>query len=153
MVEIGQFFESALRSQREELKQAALEAVARMGGASTVAELLASDAGQGIRQLTLRDLRDALPDLEAEARVQAQPESFEQEVANDDGSASDAERIYLEILELLQAGPLTIGQISKQLEFEVDGTELRAYLAWMRQMGKVQTSGRARAMRYHLPDY
>ncbi len=144
-MEIGQFFESALRNQREELKQAALQAVADMGGATTLAELLASEAGDGIRQLTLRDLRDALPDLEAEARVQDPSE--DESLA--DGGSRDAERIYLEILEALQSGPQTIGQLGKALE--LDGTELRAYLTWMRQMGKVEVTGRARATRYQLP--
>ena len=42
--------------------------------------------------------------------------------------------------------PLTIGQIAKRVE--IDTEELRGYLTWMKKMGKVTATGRARATRY-----
>ncbi len=50
------------------------------------------------------------------------------------------------ILEALSAGPQTIGQLGKAVSLET--AELRGYLAWMKRMGKVNSSGRARATRY-----
>lgn len=147
MLEIGKFFESALRDQSAELKKAALGTVTQMGSRATLAELLSSAAGQGIRHLSLGDLLEAFdeapaslpavsPSLAADPEPAAQP------------SAEDSERIYLDILRHLGGDPQTIGQLAKSMDVGV--SELRAYLDWMRSMGKVSTSGRARSTRYHL---
>jgi hypothetical protein len=143
MLEIGKFFESALRDQSAELKKAALGTVTRMGSQVTLAELLSSDAGQGIRHLSLRDILSAFEDVGMERASSDAPADKEHESA-----ASDQERIYLDILAHLGDGPQTIGQLAKSMDVGV--SELRAYLDWMRGMGKVSTTGRARATRYHL---
>ena len=58
-------------------------------------------------------------------------------------------RLYRQIIEACSHEPKTIGQLAKVVE--VDVIELRGYLAWMKKMGKIDSSGRARATRYHLP--
>ncbi len=141
MTEIAQLFESALRQNRANLlRKAAINTVARMPAKTTLQELLASEAGASIRELTLQELREALvsfvvPDL-GSAGDAADPES------------RDA-RLYRQILAAVREGPRTIGQLSKVVDVDVD--ELRGYLAWMKKEGKVDSTGRARATRYHLP--
>lgn len=158
MVEIGQFFESALRSQSAELKKAAMQAVANMGGSATIRDLLGSEAGQMIRQLSLRDLRDSLSELELESSLEEDDmlsdlEAEATELAADDPDGtreSEQARMFREIVDALGHGPATIGQLSKDLD--IDSDELRGYLDWMRSVGKVFTTGRARATRYNLQD-
>jgi hypothetical protein len=143
MLEIGKYFESALRDQSAELKKVALNELSQMGPSATLADLMASDLGQGIRHLSLRDVFNTFADGPAPAA--------DAEVESDDSrreGGSDQERIYLDILHHLGDGPQTIGQLAKTMEVET--AELRAYLDWMRSMGKVSTTGRARATRYHL---
>jgi predicted ArsR family transcriptional regulator len=148
MTEIAQLFESALRHNRGSLlRKAAINTVARMPASTTLRDLLVSDAGEAIRELTLEDLIEAL----AEAGVQPARTAARRVVAAqeaDDWSASREERIYRTILDSMEDEPLTIGQLAKQTG--IDTEELRGYLTWMKKMGKVRASGRARATRYQV---
>lgn len=147
MTEIAQLFESALQQNRASLlRKAALNTVARMPASMTLRELLQSEAGASIRELTLRELREALTGIAATLRPPPR-------LADDRASASDADpgesreaRVYRQILEAVAGGPLTIGQLAKQID--VDIAELRGYLNWMKRNGKIGSSGRARATRY-----
>ena len=118
MLEIGKFFESALRDQSAELKKVALRELSKMGSEATLAELLASDLGQGIRHLSLRDVYETFVDAPA---PEAANESEEPARAS---GGSDQERIYLDILARLGDGPQTIGQLAKSMD--LDAAELRA---------------------------
>ena len=143
MTEIAQLFESALRSNRASLlRKAAMNTVARMPPNTTLRELLASDAAEAIRALTLEDLGTAL----REAGLAPAPKP----PAADEPSepASREEQIYRRILETMADEALTIGQLSKKLDVAVE--ELRGYLNWMKKMGKVISTGRARATRYQV---
>ena len=141
MTEIAQLFESALRSNRASLlRKAAMNTVARMPPNTTLKELLASDAAEAIRALTLEDLAAAL----REAGLAPEPIEEEEEPAE----VSREERIYRRILETMADEALTIGQLSKRLGVDVE--ELRGYLTWMKKMGKVVSTGRARATRYQV---
>lgn len=61
MTEIAQLFESALRQNRANLlRKAAINTVAKMPAQTTLHELLTSEAGSSIRELTLSELREAL---------------------------------------------------------------------------------------------
>jgi predicted Rossmann fold nucleotide-binding protein DprA/Smf involved in DNA uptake len=146
MTEIAQLIESALRHNRNSLlRKAAMSTVARMPPATTLRELLASDAGDAIRELSLGDLAQALRD----AGVEPQPDAARarrRAVAEAEPAQSPEERIYRRILDAIADEPLTIGQLAKRLDLEVE--QLRGYLAWMKRMGKVSASGRARATRY-----
>lgn len=149
MTEIAQLFESALRQNRASLlRKAAMNTVARMPPETTLQELLLSDAGEAIRELNLRDLRQAL--VEAGFRGKAAPRRANKTgpSPSDDWGESREERIYKLILEAMSEEPLTIGQLSKRIDIHVD--ELRGYLNWMKKIGKVTTSGRARATRYQV---
>lgn len=158
MTEIAQLFESALRQNQA---KAAMSTVARMPPETTLRELLESDAGEAVRALSLRDLAQALREagfrshgtLRASgtapaARAPAAGGSRKRVVAaqNEVWPESREERIYRRILDAMAGEPLTIGQLAKRLE--IDTTELRGYLNWMKKMGKVVSSGRARATRY-----
>lgn len=170
MTEIAQLFESALRQNQA---KAAMGTVARMPAETTLAELLRSDAGEAMRALTLRDLAQALaeggfgdggrvpraalnsgsrsPSARVAARAPAKPGARRTVVSAEPDPVwpeSREERIYRRILDAIEGEPLTIGQIAKRLEIEVD--ELRGYLTWMKKMGKVVSKGRARATRYHV---
>ncbi|RMG97244.1 MAG: ArsR family transcriptional regulator [Deltaproteobacteria bacterium] len=159
MTEIAQLFESALRSNRTQmLRSVAIETLSRMPRDATLRELLESEAGPAIRELTLAEFREVLGELpgirrrlhrtvpaatrrrRVVAAESAQPTS---------GPSSDEERIYREILDALVDGPLTIGQLAKRMGRTSD--EIRGYVKWMRKMGKVESEGRARATRYFLP--
>jgi predicted Rossmann fold nucleotide-binding protein DprA/Smf involved in DNA uptake len=148
MTEIAQLFESALRQNRASLlRKAAMNTVGRMPPETTLRELLQSDAGEAIRELSLRDLGKALAEAGLEPRPGAK--RGRRLVAggqSDDWSESREERIYKQILDVMADEPLTIGQLGKRLDIDVD--ELRGYLTWMKKMGKVTSSGRARATRY-----
>jgi Bacterial regulatory protein, arsR family len=160
MTEIAQLFESALRQNQA---KAAMSTVARMPPETTLRELLDSDAGEAVRALSLRDLAQALREAGyrskgtlrlATARSVAAPApaggSRKRVVAagNEVWPESREERIYRRILDAMAGEPLTIGQLAKRLELDV--TELRGYLNWMKKMGKVVSSGRARATRYRV---
>lgn len=152
MTEIAQLFESALRQNRASLlRKAAMNTLAKMPPATTLRELLDSDAGEAVRELTLADLTDALAkagylsarsartsDRTSERAAPASPSTQWEE--------SKEERIFREILAALADEALTIGQLSKRLDLDVEA--LRGYLAWMKKAGKVLSSGKARATRY-----
>jgi hypothetical protein len=172
MTEIAQLFESALRQNRANLlRKAAINTVAKMPAQTTLHELLSSEAGSSIRELTLVELREALAGF-----VSAASPSAPASTASTAGSAAGARRIpvaasangqsgpnngsgeslesrearlYRQIIEACSHEPKTIGQLAKVVD--VDVVELRGYLAWMKKMGKIDSSGRARATRYHLP--
>lgn len=146
MTEIAQLFESALRNNRSSLlRKAAMNTVARMTPDTTLRDLLQSDAREAIRELTLDDLAEALADKRVVRRVAATD-------IRADGPRrpqSEAEQLYRRILDELADDALTIGQLGKRLD--IDTTQLRGYLNWMKRMGKVHSSGRARATRYFVP--
>jgi len=149
MTEIAQLFESALRQNRANLlRKAALNTVSRMPATMTLRELLQSEAGAAIRELTLRELSEA---LDGAAPASAGGRAAENDLADETASASDESRevrAYRQILEAIEEGPLTIGQLAKQVDIDVE--ELRGYLNWMKKMGKIGSSGRARATRYFV---
>jgi len=150
MTEIAQLFESALQQNRASLlRKAALNTVARMPASMTLRELLQSEAGASIRELTIRELSEALASvtgpkrrlrLSERPRVEVVPEA-----APEEGREA---RVYRQILEAVAEGPLTIGQLAKQVAIET--IELRGYLTWMKKNGRIVSSGRARATRYSL---
>ncbi len=153
MTEIAQLFESALRQNRASLlRKAAMNTLAKMPPATTLRELLESDAGEAVRELTLLDLGEALAQAGYEASQAAPPtrsRPSEDDEANSRSSRwgeSKEERIFREILAAIEDEALTIGQLSKRLDVDIE--ELRGYLAWMKKAGKVLSSGRARATRY-----
>lgn len=155
MLEIARLLENALANNRSGLRKAAKQTLAKAPLGTTIRELLASEAGEAIRDLTLTDLEEAL--IEAGAGYSRKPTrrssaaARRRRVATSADSQSREEYMYRRILEVLSTqGSLTIGQIAKQID--VDTTELRGYIAWMRRVGKVGSSGKARATRYHLPD-
>lgn len=158
MTEIAQLFESALRQNQA---KAAMSTVARMPPETTLRELLDSDAGEAVRSLSLRDLAQALRDAgyrskgtlrvaasAASPPTAAVPHRRMVATGNEVWPESREERIYRRILDAMAGEPLTIGQLAKRLELDV--AELRGYLNWMKKMGKVASSGRARATRYRV---
>ena len=149
MTEIAQLFESALRNNRSSvLRKAAINTVAKMPAETTLRELLLSDACEAIRELTLDDLAQALVEKRVTGRPTARGTRREVVTAAP-APQSDEEQLYRRILAVLADESLTIGQLSKRLD--MDTTELRGYLNWMKRMGKVHSSGRARATRYSVP--
>jgi predicted Rossmann fold nucleotide-binding protein DprA/Smf involved in DNA uptake len=154
MTEIAQLFESALRQNRANLlRKAAINTVAKMPAQTTLRELLTSEAGASIRELTLVELREALAGLAVTARPAADPaRAGGRRVVASSGPSTPESReakLYRQIIEAVTSDAKTIGQLAKVVE--VDVAELRGYLAWMKKMGKIDSTGRARATRYHLP--
>lgn len=181
MTEIAQLFESALRQNRANLlRKAAINTVAKMPAQTTLHELLTSEAGSSIRELTLSELREALTGFVPApgARRNGASGSNGNNIpigSNGNGAANHASgslggnlsasaaslagglaspesreaRLYRQIIEAVGSEPKTIGQLAKVVD--VDVVELRGYLAWMKKMGKIDSTGRARATRYHLP--
>lgn len=163
MTEIAQLFESALRQNRATLlRKAAINTVAKMPATTKLSELLSSEAGASIRQLTLDELREALAGLvqptkparrELQHVAASNAAQASREYAAPAPAASEGESrevvMYKRILAAVEGGPKTIGQLSRLIACHVD--ELRGYLAWMKKMGKIESSGKARATRYHLP--
>lgn len=166
MTEIAQLFESALRQNRANLlRKAAINTVAKMPAQTTLHELLTSEAGSSIRELTLVELREALAGFVVAAqgsgsavspvskRTVAAGPAATGSTGSTNGTAETVEsreaRLYRQIIEACGHEPKTIGQLAKVVD--VDVVELRGYLAWMKKMGKIDSSGRARATRYHLP--
>lgn len=146
MLEIARLLENALANNRSGLRRAAKQTLAKAPLTTTIRELLASEAGDAIRELTIGDLEEAL----VEAGAGAKPKATGAPTTSAD-SQSREEFMYRRILEVLAESPsLTIGQLAKTIE--VDTTELRGYLSWMRRVGKVASTGRARATRYSLPE-
>jgi len=153
MTEIAQLFESALRNNRANLlRKAAMNTVSRMPPSTTLRELLGSDAAEAIRELTLRELREALEEGGFLQAAGQQPRAKRRiEVHSSDSgewTESREEQIYRRILDAMSDEPLTIGQLAKRVDVDVE--ELRGYLTWMKRMGKVSSSGRARATRYQV---
>lgn len=157
MTEIAQLFESALRQNRASLlRKAAMNTLAKMPPATTLRELLDSDAGEAVRALTVRDLCSAFEQAGypgARAPASSNGASRRRMVdspgnggVSESWSESREERIFREIIGATEHEPLTIGQLAKKLEVDIE--ELRGYLTWMKKMGKVASSGRARATRY-----
>lgn len=150
MTEIAQLFESALRQNRAELlRKAAINTVAKMPASTRLSELLSSEAGASIRQLTIDDLRRALGPLQPERPPVAVVVRPAGDAAEERADESREVVVYKQILTAIEHEPLTIGQLSKRISCDID--ELRGYLAWMKKMGKIDSTGRARATRYHLP--
>lgn len=157
MTEIAQLFESALRQNRATLlRKAAINTVAKMPASTRLSELLGSEAGASIRQLSLAELGEALRGLvqptaaEPARPVAVAPAPAAAAATATDGAGESREVVvYKQILTAIEHEPLTIGQLSKRIDCDID--ELRGYLAWMKKMGKIDSTGRARATRYHLP--
>jgi predicted Rossmann fold nucleotide-binding protein DprA/Smf involved in DNA uptake len=118
---------------------------------TTLRDLLQSDAREAIRELTLDDLVEALAEKRVGRRVDATRavRRADEPTIGAQASQSEAEQLYRRILDELADDSLTIGQLSKRLD--MDTTQLRGYLNWMKRMGKVHSSGRARATRYFVP--
>jgi hypothetical protein len=155
MLEFDQLFENALANKRSLLRNAAKQTLAKAPLNTTIRELLASEAGAAIRDLTLNDIEDALILAGAGQKRGAAGDSGGTrrvvEATTSADSQSREEYMYRRILEVLSETPaLTIGQLAKRID--VDTVELRGYLSWMRRVGKVTSTGRARATRYSLPD-
>jgi hypothetical protein len=159
MTEIAQLFESALRQNRASLlRKAAMNTVARMPPSTTLRELLSSDAGEAIRELTIKDLREALAEAGLGPRPAGSPvgrngaegakgrRRAAVQSKSDDWSESREEQLFRRIMDAMADEPLTIGQLAKRVD--IDTEELRGYLDWMKKAGKVTSSGRARATRY-----
>lgn len=150
MLEIARLLENALANNRSGLRKAAKQTLAHAPLTTTIRELLASEAGDAMRELTLADLEEALMTASgAETRTSGTRHKVATSTSAD--SQSREEYMYRRILEVLTRSPgLTIGQLAKKLD--VDTLELRGYLSWMRRVGKVHSTGRARATRYSLPE-
>ena len=168
MLDIARLLDNALANNRMGLRKAAKQTLARAPLNTTVRELLASEAGEAIRELTISDLEEAL--IAASGATLPSPTKTgigtgigKTGIGTGTGSAAAAgpaatsadsqsreEFMYRRILEVLSEDPgLTIGQLAKRID--VDTTELRGYLSWMRRVGKISSVGRARATRYSLP--
>jgi hypothetical protein len=156
MLEIARLLENALANNRSGLRKAAKQTLAKAPLTTTIRELLSSEAGEAMRELSLADLEEALISAGAGtghsgARANAARPAAESKPSTSADSQSREEFMYRRILEVLTTNPgLTIGQLAKRMD--VDTMELRGYLSWMRRVGKVHSIGRARATRYSLPD-
>jgi predicted Rossmann fold nucleotide-binding protein DprA/Smf involved in DNA uptake len=150
MTEIAQLFESALRQNRATLlRKAAINTVARMPATTKLSELLSSEAGASIRQLSISELREALAGLAPARPVRPAAGAAEGEAAANGANEAREVQVYKQILTAIEDEPLTIGQLAKRIDCDI--AELRGYLAWMKKMGKIDSTGRARATRYHKP--
>ena len=107
----------------------------------TIGELLASEAGPMVRALNLAEITEALGN-----KMSSRPVRVEMDESADEDSVEVA--MFVAILQAVAEEPRTIGQLSKDLNIDLD--ELRGYLSWMKDVGKVTTTGRARGTRYHL---
>lgn len=156
MLEIARLLENALANNRSGLRKAAKQTLAKAPLTTTIRELLSSEAGEAMRELSLADLEEALISAGAGsgrpgARSSTASPAVESKPSTSADSQSREEFMYRRILEVLTTNPgLTIGQLAKRMD--VDTMELRGYLSWMRRVGKVHSIGRARATRYSLPD-
>jgi hypothetical protein len=160
MLEIARLLENALANNRSGLRKAATQTLAKAPLTTTIRELLSSEAGDAMRELSLADLEEALisagaGSCRAGARstgaTGATSRAAEAKPSTSADSQSREEFMYRRILEVLTTNPgLTIGQLAKRMD--VDTMELRGYLSWMRRVGKVHSIGRAGATRYSLPE-
>jgi hypothetical protein len=161
MLEIARLLENALANNRSGLRKAAKQTLAKAPLTTTIRELLSSEAGDAMRELSLADLEEALISAGAGSSragtrssggaTGATSRAAEAKPSTSADSQSREEFMYRRILEVLTTNPgLTIGQLAKRMD--VDTMELRGYLSWMRRVGKVHSIGRARATRYSLPE-
>lgn len=157
MLEIARLLENALANNRSGLRKAAKQTLAKAPLTTTIRELLSSEAGEAMRELSIADLEEALISAGAgsgrssRGRAGSSSRSVESKPSTSADSQSREEYMYRRILEVLTTNPgLTIGQLAKRMD--VDTMELRGYLSWMRRVGKVHSIGRARATRYSLPE-
>ena len=142
MSQIAKLFESALQNtQTQRLREAAQRTLEQMPASTTLGDLLASEAGPMVRSLNLDEIAEALG-----KKLASRPVTVEVDASA--GESSPEGDLFVKILQAVAAEPRTIGQLSKDLDLEVD--ELRGYLNWMKEVGKVTTTGRARGTRYHL---
>lgn len=160
MVDLSSLIGSVLDENEATLRRAAKQTIASMRPEAKFSELLESDAAATIRSLSLRELADALRPLvnepsaspgkssatQGSAKAQTASSTSESEASTQDRNAE----LFRDILEILVAGPLTIGQLARRLDLET--AELRGYLQWMIQEGKITRSGKARATRYQLAE-
>jgi hypothetical protein len=155
MLEIARLLENALANNRSGLRKAAKQTLAKAPLTTTIRELLSSEAGEAMRELSLADLEEALISAGAGSGRSTGSATGRAAVESKPSTSADSqsreEFMYRRILEVLTTNPgLTIGQLAKRMD--VDTMELRGYLSWMRRVGKVHSIGRARATRYSLPD-
>ena len=158
MLEIARLLENALANNRSGLRKAAKQTLAKAPLNTTIRELLSSEAGEAMRELSLADLEEALISAGAGSGRRSTGSGgggtrthVESKPSTSADSQSREEFMYRRILEVLTTNPgLTIGQLAKRMD--VDTMELRGYLSWMRRVGKVHSIGRARATRYSLPE-
>lgn len=160
MLEIARLLENALANNRSGLRKAAKQTLAKAPLTTTIRELLSSEAGEAMRELSLADLEEALISAgggssRSNGSAGAGPGTGRAAVESKPSTSADSqsreEFMYRRILEVLTTNPgLTIGQLAKRMD--VDTMELRGYLSWMRRVSKVHSVGRARATRYYLPD-
>ncbi|HFE44913.1 MAG TPA: hypothetical protein ENJ18_05375 [Nannocystis exedens] len=148
MTEIAQLLESALQQNRAGLlRKAALNTVARMPPTMTLHELLQSEAGASIRELSIREFSEALT-AAVDPRRRQQISAQEPAKKVSEPEEGREARVFRQILAAVAERPLTIGQLAKQVV--VDTTELRGYLNWMKKNGRIASFGRARGTRYSL---
>jgi hypothetical protein len=157
MLEIARLLENALANNRSGLRKAAKQTLAKAPLTTTIRELLSSEAGEAMRELSIADLEEALISAgggsgrASRGRAGSSSRPVESKPSTSADSQSREEYMYRRILEVLTTNPgLTIGQLAKRMD--VDTMELRGYLSWMRRVGKVHSIGRARATRYSLPE-
>ena len=98
--------------------------------------------------MTIRELSEALKAVVRPGRRLRLSEKAPVVVAPPNPEEGREAQVYRQILEAVSEGPLTIGQLAKQVV--IDTTELRGYLTWMKKNGRIASSGRARATRYSL---
>jgi hypothetical protein len=155
MLEIARLLENALANNRSGLRKAAKQTLAKAPLTTTIRELLSSEAGEAMRELSLADLEEALVSAGAGSGRSRSGSTARTHADSKPSTSADSqsreEYMYRRILEVLTTNPgLTIGQLAKRMD--VDTMELRGYLSWMRRVGKVHSIGRARATRYSLPE-
>src|SRR5690606_6582455 len=126
MLEIARLLENALANNRSGLRKAAKQTLAHAPLTTTIRELLASEAGDAMRELTLADLEEALMTASGAEPRSTSGTRHKVSASTSADSQSREEYMYRRILEVLARAPgLTIGQLAKKLD--VDTLELRGY--------------------------
>ena len=149
MVEISQLIESALGESQASLRKAALRTLSKMSPELTLREMLESEVGPTLKTATLADFRDAVAHWQNERSDAETKRSNRRVIGDKSGGSADPEAVYLSILECLQVEPQSVAHLAVSLGLEID--ELRGYLDWMQQVGKVVRTGKGRGTRYQLP--
>ena len=144
MTEIAQIFESALHRNRENLhRRAALATLRGMPNTTTFKELLDSEAGEAILELSVAEFREA---LEAHLEGAGSLVSDARDARPQEG---DDLEIFRKIVNSLDAPKgLTLSELSELIGLGPDA--LKERIAWMKKAGKVVTVGRGRGTRYRL---